>query len=222
MNHKQSFYSSFILHPSSFRPHRTRGGNNRSGFTLIEMVLVLAVLLVMFSVVWPSLDRLYSEHHIRQGAEGLQVRLAAARVHAMEDGVSYCFHFEPGGRHFVLLPAEVQEVIAAGEDEGEAALEGIGCRYLGELPEGVAFELSCGGAPLPTQILNPALLAGLPGAESLGTTAMWSIPMLFFPDGSSTGGVVEIVDKRNQTVRVATRPLTGGVSLSKVEVRSSR
>ena len=54
--------------------------NARSGLTLFEMLLVIAVLAVAAGLSWPSIARIYALQQIREGAEMVQVRLASARA----------------------------------------------------------------------------------------------------------------------------------------------
>lgn len=183
--------------------YRERGD---AAFTLLEMILVLTILLAVLTVSYPALNHLYVGHQLRQGADEVQVRLMACRVRAIEAGIAYQFRFEPGGQRFVAVPFDA------------AALAGAGASSLwkfgGQLPSTVQFVSDSvfqgAGEELPA-----ALLAGLPNAAEM-QGAHWSLPILFKPDGSSNGAQVELKGKDGDTMRVAVRALTGGVTVGRV------
>ncbi len=78
----------------------------KPGFTLLEMMLVLAVLAVVAVVTVPAVDRMYRTHRLQQTANDLRAKLAATRLHSIDEGIAYQFRFEPNGRHFVVIPLQ--------------------------------------------------------------------------------------------------------------------
>jgi type II secretion system protein H len=190
-------------------PHDRRGG-----FTLIEVLLVLAVLLVMASLVWPSLDWMYRQHRLRQAAESVRVRLSAARLRAVEAGFPYQFRFEPGGYRFVVLPTDV------GSTAGPAAQAApIAWKAAGSLPTKMRFDVPT-TANVGAQPLAADLFTGLPDAQLLAAVN-WSAPILFHTDGSADSVVLTLSDQQQQTVELSIRGLTGGVTVSKVQYKKA-
>jgi prepilin-type N-terminal cleavage/methylation domain-containing protein len=184
------------------------------GFTLVEMLLVLAVLMMMAGLVWPSVTRLYSEHSLRQAAEGVRVRLTAARVNAIATGIAYQFRFEPSGRRFVVLPVSSDDAAGTPGQSTRPAW-----KVSGALPYKVQFELPLNpqaAATIPVQPLPQDLFAGLPDGAQLASVN-WSPPVLFYPDGSADNFVLGFVDQRQQTVQLTIRGLTAAVTLGKVQ-----
>ncbi len=195
-----------------------RRNHTRRGFTLFEMLLVLMVLVTAASLAAPPLRRVIQEHQLHQSADLLKVRLTAARVHAIESGLTYQFRFEPGGRMYLVIPSEhdpasAQQSTAAG---GTAAPSSTGrWKVGGALSTAVHFDAQGGGNGTANEPIHAAWLADLPQADEL-QGVNWSAPVYFLPDGSSTGAVVKVLDHRNLSVTLTVRSLTAGVSLTPI------
>lgn len=91
--------------------------NTRRGFTLLEILLVMAVLLILAAVTIPSLSSLYGNVRQRAAADVVRARLADARALAMETGTAYRVAISadntkirvgPDGADFGDLPASAQ------------------------------------------------------------------------------------------------------------------
>jgi prepilin-type N-terminal cleavage/methylation domain-containing protein len=173
-----------------------------AAFTLLEMILVLTILLTVLTVSYPALNHLYVVHQLRQGADEVQVRLMACRVRAIEAGLTYQFRFEPGGQRFVAVPYDSATMT------GGSSL----WKHGGELPATVQF-VSNSVFPGMGEELPAGLLNGLSNAGEM-QGAHWSAPILFKPDGSSSGGVFELKGKDGDIRTVSVRALTGGVTVA--------
>jgi prepilin-type N-terminal cleavage/methylation domain-containing protein len=92
---------------------------HRSGYTLLELMLVLAVLTVIVSLTWPSLRKPLHRSAVQEAASQLVKDLGQARLAAIESGQSIRFRYEPGGGRYLLdspSGAENDEE-SAGEDD---------------------------------------------------------------------------------------------------------
>ena len=188
----------------------TEGGKFRSAFTLFEVLLVMAVMVMILSLGWPVVERYHSEYRLRQGGLLIQSRLSAARVHAIDTGVPYEFRYEPGGQRFLVLPHDLQAVQAQHVPGSHGP-----AKVAGKLPSPQAhFDAGALGASGGQQI--PAeWLTGIAAAADF-STATWSAPILFYPDGTAAHATLTIIDKKSQSVTISVRPLTGAVSVSKI------
>lgn len=184
--------------------------HRRRAFTMFEVLLVMAVVVMILGLAWPVLDRYRSEYRLRQGGLLIQSRLSSARVHAIDTGVPYEFRYEPGGQKFLVLPHDEQALHA----QQVAGSHGP-AKIAGRLPSPQAqFDATAPGASGGQQIPGDWLTGIAAASEFSGAT--WSAPILFYPDGTAAHATLTIRDKKSQSVTVSVRPLTGAVSVSKI------
>ncbi len=183
------------------------------GFTLLELVIVLALLVTVAAVVTPALMRSVGETRLKRAAETVRIELAHTRARAVEEGLTYQFLFEPAGGRFVSIPAE---------KDGEAPALGAASvavddhpRFAGRLPAGLEF--------VKTEIigesrkLDSGLFAGMADADALAAVA-WSEPVLFQSDGTASDSEVPVWNPTQGTrVDVSVRSLTGRASVGGIE-----
>jgi prepilin-type N-terminal cleavage/methylation domain-containing protein len=194
----------------------------RRGFTLLEILLVLAIMAAITGMVWPALMRALTDHQLRVGAQVVRDELSNTRRQAVDTGLMYQFLYEPGGRRFCSIPCERESAPADNRRVRITANTAIDelPRRAGELPEGLVFPKDS-VISFQTQRLPSELFAGLPGADSLATVG-WSDPVLFHTDGGAEGPNVTLSDPRKRlVVTVEIRDLTGSVKVGNVEQEGS-
>lgn len=180
---------------------------DRRAVTLLEVLLVLAVLLLLAAAAWPSLDRSLAEQRLRHAADMIRAEWTRAHILAVSTGVEQRFRIEPDGRRYWIEPADD----AAGSSVSESGAIPLQSDWR-LLPADVVFgkvtveAFSPGGE---WESLDPVGgdmatgLAGVPSEESV----------LFFPDGTcSTAGLV----LRNPYDRCVTVSLNGLTALATV------
>ena len=177
----------------------------------MEMMLVLAVLALALAIIYPSVTRLFHDQRMLRAVEQIQGRLATARNRAVSDQINYQFRFEPNGRRFVVLP---EPEIAEEEDEAAQEAAALQYQYSGQLMDSLQFDPGDWGA----SNVPGDMFQALPDADQLAGVP-WSQPMLFYPDGTSTGGEIAVFDDRGNEVVFSIRPVTGGVTVSPVQRR---
>jgi prepilin-type N-terminal cleavage/methylation domain-containing protein len=77
---------------------------SRQGFTLLEVVLVAALILVVGALCVPSLNSLFGYYKVQAACDAVRGAWASARMHAMEEGQSYRFAVVPGKGNFRIAP----------------------------------------------------------------------------------------------------------------------
>src|SRR5262245_40719595 len=78
--------------------------SRRSGYTLFEVVLVAAVVLILAALAYPSLRGMYGGYRVTAGVDSVRAAWAQARGRAIEEGRPYRFAVEPNGTHFRVAP----------------------------------------------------------------------------------------------------------------------
>ena len=190
----------------------------KRAFTLLEMLVALAVLMLFVSMTFPSVGRLMANQDLKTAAESVQSTLFKSRVRAIGDGLTYQFRYEPFGRRFLVIPYELPAASPSGTGTTASAdTQTVTVwRVSGQLPEEMIFQPS-GGEPESGQPLDEEWLTGLPDLYELSKTA-WSPALLLRADGSATDGVFELLDdKTNKRVVFTLRGLTGIASISELQ-----
>lgn len=192
-------------HPSAWSfPKRGPGG-----FTLFEMLLVLVLISIMLALAWPALGRLSTRQQLVQSGELARIRLMAARVHAIEQGLPYQFRFEPGGQRYCILPGDSSAEPAVDSGGGAVQLPVAS----GKLPGRVTFDDLETGTTGGGMIPQPRFSA-LPDARDLAIVS-WSPPIVFQADGTGPDQTITLTDpQESRSVVIALRGLTGGVIVS--------
>ncbi|TDG15123.1 prepilin-type N-terminal cleavage/methylation domain-containing protein [Seongchinamella unica] len=151
---------------TALQPSFSRRG--QLAFTLVEMMVALAIVGLLMAVAVPGSIRMYESMQYRQAVRDVLTTLADARHRAVDQGRAQDVAFDPGRRQ-VSFADDIQQ-----------------------LPEG--FQLTVTTA----EEVN---------RENLGV-------IRFYPEGSSTGGDVDIATPTGRGVRISVDWLMGGVSQS--------
>src|SRR3954465_12191015 len=103
----------------------------RRGFTILETMLVLSLIVVVAAIAIPSIDSMYSGVKLTSAADAVRSQWAEARARAAEDGVAYRFSVVPQTGKFKVAPDR--------EDEPTGDVADAPLVHEGELPGGVLF-----------------------------------------------------------------------------------
>ena len=183
-----------------------------NAFTLLEMLLVLAILVAITAVTIPVVERMYDTHRIQHAATEVRNTLGAARLRAVDRGESMVCRLENDGRQLVVVPQpsglrfgdDPQRPVGTESDEDQEI-------HL-ELIEPLVFWIP-EDARLPVASERPESYRD-------GAARSWSAPIVFAPNGTSTDAAFEIRDPSGRAVHVEIRGLTGATSASTLIRRS--
>ncbi len=190
----------------------------KRGFTLVELLLVLAILVILAATAAPMLRGTMQDAALRSAADQIRVEWTRANVRAMKTGRIQVFRFEQGGAQWSVQPyaAADDEIESApavqgfGNAEEEIASPRLDKTLTVTLPEGVTF---ASGEALTE---GRALSIEQDISQANRFDGNWSQPILFYPDGSSSDAFVIVVNEREVGIRVSLRGMTGGVTLSEI------
>jgi prepilin-type N-terminal cleavage/methylation domain-containing protein len=203
----------------------------RRAFTLIEMILVLSIMVVAFSIALPTYDGMVSSRKIFNAAETVRLELQRTRLEAIKTGQAQVFRCQIGQTQFIVQPW------MRASDSVEASAGATIVTDLGQAIEtestaqGVvseAADVTAGQKSLEEDVMFASAdivndMRAL-SEQSLGDTMQasatgWSQPILFYPDGSSTTAHVVVQDIRGRRMAIQLRGLTGEAKI--IEVASA-
>ncbi len=192
----------------------TRCGSNasRSGFTLLEILIVLGVIVVLLGFGMPSLQRMHVRSQLRGTAQELQSELYRTRLEAMKTGKARVFRYRVGSSVYEILPKEIF-------DQRENAKTGLGAVAVGsELLDGepstpppVTPLPDYGGLDEKT-LSNRVLFVG----TATTSAEAWSVPILFYPNGRTSQATLVLQTAGREAFRqqLTLRGLTGTAQLT--------
>jgi type II secretory pathway pseudopilin PulG len=168
----------------------------------MELLLVLAILVVVAAISFPSIEGMYVHIRTKAAADAVRSAWASARAHAMNEAQPYRFAVLPGHGNYRVAPDG--QNYWNGEDPEPQDPNNPPLVLKGSLPQGYRF--STGDASeAPTG--DSAL------ADDAVTPDMWSRQVTFMPDGTALEDVaVTIESQGSKPVTLYLRGLTGSVT----------
>jgi type II secretion system protein H len=212
---------------------RLRRNTVQRGYTLLELIIVLAILGLLIAVAWPNLRRPALRSIVQEAARQIVRDVARARAAAIESGRILAWRWELDGQRYVVeLAADARQRTdfdqppAAAPKEAdqpsEEPLDAVG--FLGALDDDVRFvdptELAA-DEPSP---VGPALRQLLredreeteavrPRIERDADQRSLSEPVFFYPTGRAENAEIALEGPDGYRIRVLVRGLTGAATL---------
>jgi prepilin-type N-terminal cleavage/methylation domain-containing protein len=190
----------------------------RNAYTLMELLLVLAIIVIAAAAVAPSIDGFRRSAVIRSGANDIRAALTKAHVVAMRTGRTQVFQYELGGGKYKTEPyVGGDDAIESVQGDQSSPLASSTSHPAHEktLPEGMKF--AAGDAAVESRAERIEREASSTG----GGGVSWSRPLLFFPDGSSVDAFIVVGNTHDRGIRLDLRGMTAAVKVSEVsEVKS--
>jgi len=186
----------------------------RRGLTLVEIVLVLALLVVLSAISIPLMEGQISRAALNSGGDLLRGAWAKARLAAMQSGQTHVFRFEPTGSRFQIvaldaLSAPANNELLAEDPETKPEFTEFVRLSQSRLPDGIVFN---SGNISPSAQLMATLPTVVEGS--------WSQPILFYPDGTTSDASLVLANARNVAIRVTLRGLTGISQTADAEIEA--
>lgn len=195
---------------------------DRRGLTLMEVLLVLAIVAITAALTWPTLQKPLANRRLHSAADEVRTEWCQARVEAMRSGRTYTFRYEMGGDQFCTGPQDAPNAnssrnvsatvnLDAGGTQPGASTDAARPSDNKTLPKGIRFldgKADNGAAPA-----LPAA-AQTSSQDQDQTSSGWSDPILFYPDGTASDVEVVLVCNQDCAVRVMLRGITGTATIA--------
>jgi len=191
------------------------------GFTLVELLLVLALLVVVVALAWPAIDKPLANYRLLAAADQVRTEWCLARVEAIRSGQACAFQYSPGGRNFcrqrqpaAFSPdADQAELVAAAERSEDAlAMPDVAAAQPAPrtLPEGVVF------VDHNTRLALVATESDAEPETGESSEPEYSGSIFFYPDGTTSDARLLLANERGKIVELTLRGLTGTVTVGQV------
>jgi type II secretory pathway pseudopilin PulG len=167
----------------------------RHAFTLFEVLLVLILLVIIGSLIMPLFEGAFTSVRLRRATDQLLASWSETRSRAIESGQVQQFRYQPESGNYRSEPWYPEEVAPAVAEPIEP-VEDI------SLPQEIVF------AEGDITTFDPAMGSQL-ASLGQGGSGVWSSPILFFPDGSTSAATVLLRNDRRILQRATLRALTG-------------
>jgi Tfp pilus assembly protein FimT len=168
-----------------------RSARSRDAVTLIELLLVMAMIVIITGLTLPTFFSGYKKQQLRSAADQLRVDLAQARNRAMSSGLTLGLTISE--RTYLI------SVAADLADENEASTSTPSYELTQELPEGIKL------APVSTT----GAATGQPTSGALDPTASSEVFAYFYPDGTTSTVEFQVSNEKQDSLIVSLRGLTG-------------
>jgi len=176
----------------------------RRGLTLLEVMLVLALLAAMAALMFTGGSIKLQQAAIQSSADDVRAALGRTRLAAIEEGRAYEFVCYEDGSYEARPQVEIEPGAFEDEDDKPAPW-----RHESQLPRDVVFvrvqQYPYQDLPLTDDELDEDVEDETdPDVPEEGFP-----PIVFHPDGTSHNAVIELVGPEGRTVEIALRGLTG-------------
>lgn len=218
----------------------------RSALTLLELLMVLAVMTMIVALGVPSVSRLLARARFKDGVFELQAELSRTRLLSMKTGQAYLFRYLPGTGQYQIVAKSLYEEERTrlmnradrpmfGSSDTAAASPAAGASQTSEnavrtlssdvlisgsvISEGTGVRLSTGAGESNGVDLGSRVvgsLTTLPGTRPLQPS--WSEPILFYPNGRTSNAVFFLASGGSIPFysEIALRGFTGSVRVSAI------
>ena len=177
------------------RPRRSR----RSGYTLLELLAVIAILITLGGLIAPTFTSLAGDTKVKAGADLIRGRIADAKAAAMKDGRAYRVAISEDGTRVRVSPDEVAFALAPVTEDEE---DDMGPLIVED--------------DLPTNVTIVPQLGD--GSQAVVDQSGWIRVLTCLPDGTCREdiAILEVREPGTHSMVVRVRGLTGASSVSVV------
>jgi len=182
----------------------------RKGASLLEILLVMAILVLVSALSIPSLHSMYGAYQMNASVDAVRSGWAEARERAINENRPYRFAIDPSGTMFRVAPDDP----AYWEGGNGPSDDPNGQGYVLEkaLTPGVCFMVNGEGSSQPPEAKNLSV------DDKPVKAAQWLPAAVFLPDGTANDDVQVVFHASGcRSTGLHLRGLTGNVSVETLE-----
>ena len=188
----------------------------RHAYTLMELLIVIAVLSTVIGLAVPSLRKFSERGYLQDAARQLRGQLLSARLQSIESASSRFFFYQVDSGVYLVT----------GADDALSLIDGSGDLFLGDDVADEPVEYGRSGDESSDQTLPSDIRFVARDMHSLGGGAadqpngrgegVWSEPLIFYPNGRALNTRIRLASDR-YWIELTVRGLTGTIQLSPVQ-----
>ncbi len=193
----------------------TRCDGNRRGFTLLEVVLVLAIIVAVGAVAAPIFQGTLRGERLRKGVELISIDWTRTRAKAMEMGETQVWLCELSDGSYSssvysgvqgLSPSDAASLVSAstGLSSSDASSGSFG---QSAMPDGVSI----------SDVLISDADTVVMMSQSTNSMESGSATIFFYPDGTSSSARLTVTNEEEQTMSVMLNGLSGTIRVARGE-----
>jgi len=170
---------------------------SRNGYTLVELLLVIAIMVLLAALSYPSIEGIYGDVKLNAAADQIRGSWADARTQAIEEGRAYRFAVQNDGKY--RIAPDTSEHWGGGATADGVAPNDPEAHPLDvqeSLPQGVKFSDN-----------------GIANSGEPGDSGGWITVVRFLPDGTASTDVEIVFESAGcRPLQLKLRGLNGAVS----------
>lgn len=203
---------------------RVRRSERPGGFTIVELLLALAILVTLAAMIIPSFTGLLADRRVLRAGDQMRVEFMQARLAAMRSGRTYMVQLSTETHQLRVRPwVDANDMTESLDQTGGASALLTGGNAMAGSMQQVDIEAESREVELPDGVTitgvnvqssqRSFMIESQMQAEA---SAGWGQPILFYPDGTTSTAAVTVTSEGVGQVIVLLRGLTGEATATEV------
>ena len=196
----------------------------RRGFTIVELLLTLAIVVTIAAMIVPSFASLLADRRVARAGDQLRVEMMQARLAAMRSGRTYLLQLRTSSNQLRVRPwVDMRDMTEALDQTGGSSALLMGGNVMPGAMQVAPDQQEAREVELPeTTLVAEVQVQSTPRSFMIESQTQgeagdgWSQPLLFYPDGSTSTAAVTVNADGVGRVVVVLRGLTGEVTVTDV------